>query len=176
MNMVSKASLAACCALLVAATSANATDGVISFSGEVVAPTCVINGGSNDLPVRLQPVNASALSRAGRIAGNTNFQLRLSACAPGISRVSTYFEPGPTISPEGRLITDAGGARNVQLQLLNNASVPMNLAGADGSQNSQLVAISNGGALLQYSVNYYATGAATPGTVSSRVQYSLNYL
>lgn len=176
MNTASKASLAACCAFLVAATSAHAADGVISFSGQVIAPTCVINGGNNDLPVRLEPVNASALSRAGQVTGEISFQLRLSECASGIGRVSTYFEPGPTISPEGRLITDAGGADNVQLQLRNNARIPMNLAGANGGQNSQTVAINNGGAILQYSVNYYATGAATPGTVSSRVQYSLNYL
>ncbi|MGG5288770.1 fimbrial protein [Pseudomonas shirazensis] len=149
---------------------------MINFSGEVLAATCVINGGNNDLAVSLHPVNASALSRAGQVAGNRPFQLRLSDCAPGISRVSTYFEPGPTISPEGRLITDAGGADNVQLQLLNNARVPINLAGANGSQNSQIVPIASGGAILQYSVNYYATGAATPGPVSSRVQYSLNYL
>jgi major type 1 subunit fimbrin (pilin) len=175
MNTFSKSLLASSCALLFWAQAAQADFGQISFDGRVLAPTCVINGGNFDLPVSLPDVNASLLSSPGQTAGATPFQLNLSNCSPGITRVSTYFEPGSTISPEGRLIVDAGGSENVQLELLNDQQAPMNLAAAKGQQNSQLVAITNGNATLRYTARYYSTGGTTPGLVTSRVQYSLDY-
>ncbi|MFK0309767.1 fimbrial protein [Pseudomonas sp. NPDC090233] len=175
MNTFSKYLLASSCTLLFWAQAAQADYGDISFDGHVDAPTCVINGGNGTLPVTLPNVNASLLSRAGQTAGQTPFQLNLSNCSPGITRVSTHFSPGATISPEGRLIVDAGGSENVQLELLNDQQRPMNLAGAKGQQNSQVVQIVNGNATLRYAVRYYSTGGTTPGTVASRVQYALDY-
>ncbi|MFJ4153395.1 fimbrial protein [Pseudomonas sp. NPDC089752] len=174
MNTFSKYMLASSCTLLFWAQAAQADFGEITFNGHVDAPTCVVNGGSGSLPVSLPNVNASLLSRAGQTAGQTPFQLNLSACSPGITRVSTYFNEGP-ISPEGRLIVDDGGSRNVQLELLNDQQSPMNLAAAQGQQNSQVVQIVNGNATLRYTVRYYSTGGTTPGDVISRVQYALDY-
>ena len=51
----------------------------------------------------------------------------------------------------------------------------MYLAGAQGSQNSQIVGISNGQAVLNYSAVYYSLGSTTPGLVNTRVQYTLIY-
>ncbi|MNC69996.1 hypothetical protein D3C75_1207560 [compost metagenome] len=51
----------------------------------------------------------------------------------------------------------------------------MNLAGAQGSQNSQVVDITSGQALLSYSAEYYSLGNTTPGLVNTRVQYTLIY-
>ncbi|MDF0731653.1 fimbrial protein [Pseudomonas entomophila] len=165
----------ACC-LLIGMTTAQADFGEISFSGRVLAPTCTVNGGDGNLPVGLPDVNASLLSRPGDVAGLTPFQLELSNCAPGVSRVSTYFEPGPTISPDGRLIVDAGGSQNVEVQLLNNANSAMDLSAAKGNQGSQVVQIVGGNATLRYSAQYFSTGLTTPGLVATRVQYSLDYL
>jgi len=176
MNTFSKSLLASSCTLLFWAQAAQADFGQISFDGRVLAPTCQVNGGNGDLPVSLPEVNASLLARPGQTAGQTPFQLNLSNCSPGVTRVSTYFEPGATISPEGRLIVDAGGSQNVQLELLNESQAPMDLAAAKGNQNSQQVAIVGGSATLRYTARYYSTGGTTPGLVTSRVQYSLDYL
>lgn len=176
MKTLYKALCAACGSALLYAGIAQADHGEISISGQVLAPTCIVNGGNGNLPVSLPDVNATLLSRPGQVAGQTSFQLRLTNCAPTVSRVSTYFEPGPTISPEGRLIVDAGGRRNVQIELLNSSFAPMDLSAAKRSQRSQTVQIVGGNATLDYHARYYATGAATPGLVSTRVQYSLDYL
>lgn len=173
--MYSKSLLASCCALLFWAQAAQADYGQISLDGRVEAPTCEINGGNGNLPVSLPAVNAALLASPGQTAGNTPFQLNLSKCSPGVTRVSTYFEPGPTISPEGRLIVDPSGSENVQVELLNGSQLPMNLAAAKGLQNSQTVAIVGGNATLRYTARYYSTGGTTPGLVTTRVQYSLDY-
>ena len=100
MKTLYKALCAACGSALLYAGIAQADHGEISISGQVLAPTCIVNGGNGNLPVSLPDVNATLLSRPGQVAGQTSFQLRLTNCAPTVSRVSTYFEPGPTISPE----------------------------------------------------------------------------
>ncbi|HGM5581544.1 TPA: fimbrial protein [Pseudomonas putida] len=174
MSKFSKGVLGLCGSLLMAGV-AQADHGEITFHGRVLAPTCVVNGGDGNLPVTLPDVNASKLVRPGEVAGETPFELRLSNCTH-LGSVSTYFEPGPSISDSGRLIVDEGGSRNVELQLLNSAKRVMNLAAAKGSQNSQTVAIVDGNATLRYYAQYYSTGSTTPGLVSSKVRYSLDYL
>ncbi|WP_442107828.1 fimbrial protein [Pseudomonas sp. NUPR-001] len=149
--------------------------GQMSFSGSVEAGTCEVNGGNNDVAVSLPTVPASLLITPGQVAGNTRFDLRLANCSPGLTRVSTYFESGPTISPQGRLIVDTGGSENVEVQLRNNTNAPMNLSAAQGNQNSQIVDIINGQAVLAYSAEYYSLGGTTPGLVNTRVQYTLMY-
>ncbi|MNZ37963.1 S-fimbrial protein subunit SfaA precursor [compost metagenome] len=166
--------LALGCSLLLSTGLAQA-NGQMSFSGSVLASTCQVNGGQNNVAVPLPPVQARLLANPGQVAGNTPFALRLTNCSPGLNRVSTYFEPGPTVNPQGRLIVDAGGSANVEVQLRNSTNIPMNLAGAQGSQNSQIVGISNGQAVLNYSAEYYSLGNTTPGAVNTRVQYTIIY-
>lgn len=174
MNPSKKYLLVLGCSLFMTAGLVQA-DGQMNFSGSVLASTCEVNGGQNDVAVNLPQVPSSLLINPGQVAGNTPFSLRLTNCTPGLNRVSTYFEPGPTVSPQGRLIVDAGGSENVEVQLRNDTNARINLAGAQGSQNSQVVDINNGQAVLNYSAEYYSLGGTTPGPVNTRVQYTLTY-
>ncbi|TDF81590.1 fimbrial protein [Pseudomonas sp. H9] len=171
----SKKSLLALAGCLLLGVGLAQADGQMSFNGSVYAGTCEVNGGHNDVAVSLPPVPTSQLINPGQVAGYQRFNLRLTNCSPGLNRVSTYFEPGPTISPQGRLIVDAGGSENVEVQLRNDTNAPMNLAGAQGNQNSQIVDITSGRAVLNYSAEYYSLGGTTPGPVNTRVQYTLIY-
>ncbi|MGH8486643.1 MAG: fimbrial protein, partial [Pseudomonas sp.] len=166
--------LALGCTLLLSAGLAQA-NGQMSFRGSVLDGTCEVNGGQRNVHVDLPPVSGSLLRRPGQIAGNTPFSLQLSNCPAGLNRVFTYFEPGPTVSTQGRLIVDAGGSENVEVQLRNSTNGVMDLAGAEGIQNSQVVDIVDNQALLSYSAEYYSLGGTTPGAVNTRVQYTLIY-
>ncbi|HDR9756252.1 TPA: fimbrial protein [Burkholderia cepacia] len=161
---------------------ASAADGTITFNGSVTAQTCTINGngsGSNNFNVPLQSVSTSALATAGQYANRTPFNIALTACTPASGNVHTYFEPGPTVdTATGNLILAAGGATNVEIQLLNGDGTysPIRIGAADASQNSKSVAISSTGtATLNYYAQYFATGAATAGAATSSVMYSLVY-
>lgn len=161
--------------LLVWSGQASADRGQINFQGELRSSTCAVSNENGNPQVQLPVIDTSELRREGSVAGPILFRLEVENCPPGLSEISVHFE-GQNISPEGRLNVAEGGAENVQLQLLNNQQQPMDLAAAKGSQNVQRIDVQDGRANLAFFVRYYSTGNATPGPVSSNVQYSLDYL
>lgn len=154
--------------------SVSAADGTISFSGEVLDTTCQINGGTEDIAVTLPKVNKTALALAGAVSGRTPFAINLTGCGLGPGeRVAAYFEVGPTVNVAGRLI-NAGSASNVQIQLLDNAHTAIPILGDIGDVAWATPDVS-GNASLAFFAEYYATAAATAGTVVSSVQYTIVY-
>lgn len=177
-----KISLIATLMLASAPMVASAADGTITFTGNVTDKTCTIStAGGADFSVALPTVSNGSLAAAGAVSGRTPFAINLTQCSAG--NVATFFEPGATVDfNSGRLINQqsADAATNVQLQLLgaNSQFLPIRSTGAGLAQeNSQWVnvAAANGAANLNYYVEYYATGAATAGTVSSSVRYTIIY-
>ncbi len=193
------------CVLLAAVSAASmqasAATGTIDFAGEVTAQTCFasVNGGSTsdtaaNATIRLPSVGAALLANAGDTAGTSRFIIRVSADAGGsqpcaatvggaaATDVYAFIEAGPENNLLGRLVNSAGvgGAANVDLQLLNSAGNPI-IAGGTGpspwlTQNSTLETMANAlnTGLVHY-VQYYATGAATAGTVQGKAIFSLAY-
>lgn len=163
---------------LSAITAANATD-VINFTGKVTASSCTITSGTNGtINVPLPTVSASELAASGAVQGRTPFFIELSACDG--NEVSAYFNNGSTVDANGRLINTAtaDAATNVGLQLLNSKAQPVLITApnADGTQtNSEWVKVEDQAAKLAYAVEYYATGAATAGDLTSSVEYTLVY-
>ncbi|KVM54583.1 fimbrial protein [Burkholderia ubonensis] len=163
-------------------TAAHASDGTISFNGQVIASTCKVDGASSgNFTVPLPPVSTNALAAVGNVAGRTPFSLSLSGCTVGEGnpvKVGVLFEAGANVDQTtGRLTLDKGDgkAQGVQLNVLNaqQKQIPV---GSQNGQNTELVDIgSDGKAKLDYFAEYYASGAVTAGDVNSRVEYSLIY-
>ena len=154
-----------------------ATDGTINFTGEISENTCVVtlNNSSNGTgTVTLPTVSANALSVATSVAGMTPFTIDLSECQlSGLKMVSTYFEPGPYVNADGRLIpSDSSGAKNVEIQLLNSEQKAI-VAGVLPIEKNDIGSATE--TSLSYFAQYYATGAATPGSLSSQVSYTIVY-
>ncbi|TNY26547.1 fimbrial protein [Fulvimonas soli] len=172
-------------ALLASPMAARAADGTITFNGDITGQTCDINGngtGGKDFTVTLPTVSKSTLAAAGSWAGRTPFTIALSHCSPATGNVATYFEPGASVDlTTGQLIVDGGAnaATNVQLALLNGDTSQIRVGATTGgadSSGSKSVALSNGAATLNYYVQYVAhNGAATEGSVTSRVNYTIVY-
>ncbi|WP_175425651.1 fimbrial protein [Trinickia violacea] len=129
--------------------------------------------------MKLPSLSPAALPSAGAVAGTTPFSIILTGCTGTASTVQTFFENGSLVDQaNGRLnITTASTAENVQIALLNDSQTMMVVGGPDGTQKSQSVSINknDGPTTLNYFAQYYATGAASPGTVNSNVSYSLIY-
>lgn len=158
------------------AVQGGSPDGTITINGLVVANSCVVNAngtGTNNATVTLPTVYTGALSAAGNVAGKTGFSISVSGCDPNLSNVSTYWS-GANVQTDGNLKNTAA-TNNVEVQLLNAGGTAMTLNGAQGSQGSQVVSLSGGAATLNYSAQYYATAAATPGRVGSTVSFTLVY-
>ncbi|EAA5922552.1 type 1 fimbrial protein [Salmonella enterica subsp. enterica serovar Teko] len=161
-----------------------AGNGTINFTGAVNSQTCsaTVNGatGATAAAVTLPTVQANILNAAGNTAGQTAFKMDVTGCASsnpaGAGTVKAFFEKGPNVDANGRLInTTSDGASNVTLQLVDGTSNTEINVGDIAQNSGNFVTISGGNATLPYSVRYYATGAATAGAVTSSVTYSLIY-
>jgi major type 1 subunit fimbrin (pilin) len=162
---------------------AHAADGTISISGTVTDSTCSINGSASGTPadkaVTLAPVPTGSLSSSGEVAGTSNpadLQLKLSGCSGTATKAVARFENGPTVDQTNGYLSNSGTAQNVEVRLLNAQMQPINVTtGANNDVSTDGATITGGAATLQYFAQYYATGVAAPGTVTSSVQYSMEY-
>ncbi|MFL9857501.1 fimbrial protein [Paraburkholderia madseniana] len=168
-----------------ASLGAQASDGTITFTGSLSDTTCSINGKAAGTPadipgVQLPEVSASALGTAGATAGRTQpIVLALTGCSGTATKAVAFFESGPTVDKSnGYLMNQAATspATNVEVRLLNASFQPINITkGVNNDIATNGVPISGNAATLNYYGEYYATGKATSGAVSTSVNYTMQY-
>ncbi|MFL9878968.1 fimbrial protein [Herbaspirillum rhizosphaerae] len=152
-----------------------AADGTITFSGSITAQTCTINGGTPNLAVTLPKISATALAVAGAKAGATPFTIALTGCTPASGNVRAFFEVGANVDTATGRLKNTGTATNVQIGLTNVDGSNIAVGAASGAQGTTYVPISSGNANLTYMAQYVATGAATSGTVTTSVTYTIEF-
>jgi major type 1 subunit fimbrin (pilin) len=163
-------------ALIFSAAPVFSADGTVTVNGEVFLETCTINGGFPNFGVALPTLSMSALAGVGSTAGATRFSIALTHCVGLATMVNTYFEIGPTINAEGRLINQTVGGAPVDGQIKKTDGSIVNLAGSNNSQNTTPISILNQSATQNYTIAYYANAApVTAGGFSSSVVYTLMY-
>jgi major type 1 subunit fimbrin (pilin) len=170
-----------------AAQSAMAADGTITFNGNISAVTCTVHGGApgsggGNFTVTLPNVASSAFPSAGSIAGATAYNIYVggageAGCTNG-TQVRVHYEPtSPNVDATTgylNLATGAGVATGVKLQLLNAGDKSViNLANAP---DSTPITVANNTATLPFYAQYVSTAASvTAGTANSSVLYSIEY-
>lgn len=179
MNRTLLASLFGAGILVAAQANALASDGTITFTGNIESDTCVVsvNGGSGTATVTLPTVSNRLLSETGLTAGNTKFSINLTKCS-NEGAVYAYFEQGANVDAvSGKLINQSGTAANVVVQLKDSNNGVINI-GSDAQKTAPVSQKldADGAAQLFYSAEYFATGAAGAGTVSTSVTYSISYI
>ncbi|WP_339524040.1 fimbrial protein [Pseudomonas sp. EL_65y_Pfl2_R96] len=172
-------------AILVSATGAqfaNAADGTINFNGELVNQTCTIAVDGVVTPavatVTLPTISTSLLTTAGQAEGRTGFNIQLTDCVGAATTAAAFFNSGSTVDPvSGNLNNMTGTATNVQLQLVDAQGDTIIKAGNTNqkTQTTRNTIDGTGSANMPYAVQYFATGATTPGTVVSSVTYNVDY-
>ncbi|RFU48726.1 fimbrial protein [Paraburkholderia sp. DHOC27] len=165
-----------------ASFGAQASDGTITFTGTLSDTTCSINGIASGTPVTsavtLPEVSASTLGVAGATAGRSApIPLELTGCSGTATKAVAYFESSPNVDQANGYLTNTGGtAKNVDVRLLNASFQPINILTAENNHIAANGAtISAGAASLKYYGEYFATGAATAGTVNTSVSYTMQY-
>lgn len=160
----------------------HAADGNIDFQGKLYVQTCTIKVNGIVTPaavVSLPTLSASLLDAVGKVAGQTNFDIELSNCTgQNIHMVKAFFEAGADVDPISGQLINRGDATNVRLQLLDNYSGigdPIKVGDPSQLTRTSWIPVPFADAVLPYSVQYFATGTATAGSVSSNVTYSINY-
>lgn len=178
---------AACGGFAITPTALAADTGTITFSGQVLNSTCSVsgNGGSNDFTVTLPTVQKSALPSSGAYsAGARPFTLNLTGCPVNATPVKVgaqFYSSKADAKLLGGLqnATGPGYASGVAVQLLDKDGGAVAIGNAAPSGNAdvtnQVAVNGSGNATLNYSAQYYVTGTVGAGTVSTFVQYVINY-
>ena len=180
--MIFQARILAVLLSAVVAQSAFASDGTINFTGELVDSTCSVNvngtAGPAAATVTLPKVSAAQLKTTGNTAGQTGFNIALSACTGATTTAAAFFESGAGVDATTGNLKNTGSAKAVQLQLLDSTNGAVIKAG-DFTQVANTSKIKKdlaaGSAVLPYAVQYVSTGAAVAGTVLGTVTYSITY-
>lgn len=158
----------------VMAPAAQASDGTLNFTGNITANSCVINANSPNLTVALGDVPASALASASQRAGQTPFQITLTGCTGGATKVAAKFESGIADQTTGHLPLDATStATNVEVAIFDATDTDNQFGQAPAPSAYQT--LNGGAATLTYNAWYVATGAATVGTANANATYTLSY-
>lgn len=157
---------------------ASASDGTVSFGGELITDTCTITGPAN-FTVTLPTVPVASLANLYNKAGETQFSIFVTGCSAGVSGANVYFEDGPNVlSADDTLKNNAsvGAATNVELILRTTDGEVLDLVSNGGVQYTQFVNnVSSNTGRLDFRVAYMATGVVTPGVVQSSITYSMVY-
>ena len=160
--------------------TASATNiGTLTLNAVTVsAVSCKVTA-SGGGTVTLPDVWQSALASSGSVAGATSFSIAVSGCGPTLSKVQTYFSSNTVDSTTHNLVNTSGTgyAGNVEVQLLDgqNANAAINLSNTTVTTQTATTTLSGGGATLNYQAQYYATGAATAGSVKTTAQFTMVY-
>ena len=164
-------------------------DGVINFTGLVTDVTCTVEGaapgtGAVVKDVNLGGVSASRLATAGSRANLTGFTIRIGgpgegSCTNGRTAMVAFDPTSPAIDvATGRLNidgydapSDTTNAKNVQVEVTNRDGSPINVY----TEKSEGVVIADNQAIIPLAAQMYASGAATEGTVKTRVGFLVEY-
>lgn len=165
--------------------------GTINFSGAVNSTTCSgsvtggTSGSSTESTVILPEVLVGDLNAPGDTAGEKTFSISLTdgsggPCSITTAGTATYAVPffefdANKVNANGRLINSAiGGAENVDIQILDGSSNPINIVGDYTDQKNNIVVAADKMNYL-YKARYYATGSSSVGAVSSNISYNIFY-
>jgi len=182
--------------VMMAMNTAQAADGTINFTGEVVTTTCKVDttvaGAAKD-GVKLPNVANNQLATVGATVGRQAFSLELSGCelassataTTPVSKVAVFVEAGPNVDLVTGMLKPAAAsgtgaptvASGVQIAIVdpsNNERLKI------GSAQSRFVDIDNkvggtGRAIMRFASEYVATGPVTAGRTDTSVTYSLVY-
>lgn len=163
-------------------TASAVSDNTISFQGEVTDETCSLTvNGNETAPIILLPtVSTSDLAASGDVIGATTFEMGVTGCT-GTSgsdatetTIKTVFA-GNLVDTTNGTLGNTGTAKNVTVQIVDTEGKDIDLNTTYTSDGDLSLAAGETEATATYTAQYYATDAATAGTVAASMQYAISY-
>jgi major type 1 subunit fimbrin (pilin) len=161
-----------------------ANDGTITFTGGLTPTTCQVEGhdpghGNADKKVEMHHLPVGEFQAPASTGVAVPFEIHIggngdASCTDGHTAYVEFDGLSPSIDQAtGYLNPDPGGAKNVQIQILNKDGTVINLADGGTSEGVKIV---NNAAIIPMDARYYsANGQATSGEVNARVGYEVVY-
>lgn len=150
-----------------------AADVTINISGKVIASPCKIdNNGVYNIDLG-QNISAATLNPANSYSTWKNFNVTLSNCPAGTTKVTASFS-GTADSNNNAMYantTGTGYAQNVAVQLQNSTT-----GTNTGNGSTMTVNVTNSAATFPLQARAYSTpGSATTGNISAAVLMNMTY-
>lgn len=170
--MFKKALVAAALMSAVSMNAANAADGTITFTGNIIAQTCQVNGSvPGDIPVNLGDYTSKEFNSAGSTVGNETIRMELTACPTAVNAVSILFG-GTADSTMPALLANSSGATGVGIGIYEadgSTAIPINSASAN-------IPLTAGVGTGTFIAKYVSTAATVgEGAVNATAQYTIQY-
>jgi major type 1 subunit fimbrin (pilin) len=171
-------------ALLVAglaAPSAFASTGTITFTGTITSVTCKVSGGQpgtgiTDFTVDIGPVNASDLANDGDIAGRTGFNIYIGddgdTNCTNDTKVWATFDNDTNVDQTYGALKVTGGASGVYVRLLNKLGESIDIT-SDQRVIKETVAANK--ATLSYIAAYQRYGNLVADKADATAVYTVRY-
>jgi len=156
--------------------TANAANGTVSFTGEIVQSTCSVVSGDQSKTVVLGKYPTSAFPKTGATSGAKAFTISLEKCEAG--DYSLRFDGNtPTGNPD--LLAVTGGARGVGVEILDNNSaiVPITQdVAAPATVSIAATGTSPGAATFNLRARYRSfQDVVTAGQANSNATFTIQY-
>lgn len=163
---------------------ASASDGDITFNGQVVASACTLNGFNggttvNGAVMSLASVTPSSFTSGGGYAGMKDFTIDLKDCDTTTLKNAQVSFSGTPDTVDGEILKNSqtnGPATGVGIAILENDGAT--LVDINGGTPSKAQVLSEGNTSLLFKVAYKAntsTPAVTAGNVSAKTFVDITY-
>jgi len=177
-----KATLSALLFAGLAAPSAFASDGTITFAGEITNVSCSVSGEGGvgeDFTVNLNGVDGSKFAGIGTRVGETGFRIYIgkpgeTTCVDG-TKVWASFDPDSNLTDPvtGMVKVTTGTATGVQFRLLNENQDPIDIW---GDQAVVKKTVADNQAILAHVVAFEQTAATVAaGKAGGSVKYTIRF-
>lgn len=178
-----KATLSALLFAGLAAPSAfAASDGTITFDGEITNVSCSVSGEGGvgpDFTVSLAGVDGSKFTGIGTRVGETGFRIYVGktgeTTCTDTTKVWASFDPDSTLTDinTGMVKVTSGTATGVQFRLLNENLAPIDIW---GDQQVVKKVVDNNQAILAHVVAFEQIAASVgPGKAGGSVKYTIRF-
>ncbi|WP_456310620.1 fimbrial protein [Serratia proteamaculans] len=156
--------------------------GKVTFNGKLIAETCQLEDGMDNIMVTLPTLSTQTLAAAGATGGSKVFEIKVKGCDKSIKKVAAHFEAigstgvdSKTGNLENKAVTvgEDKPATGVQIRLYNSDAEQNQLLLGDTGESFDVATA--GTATMRYYGGYYATAKTTPGLVTATAIYTLSY-
>jgi len=154
--------------------TANAVDGNVQFTGEIIDSACTVDTTSANQTVILGQVAKTAFKAAGDTAAATSFSIKLNNCPTTVTSATVKFDGTPYNGDNTvlALTAAAGNATGVGVQLSNSDGSVLPLLTASESYPLSATAANT----LNFSARYIAKAAAvTTGPANAAASFTIVY-
>lgn len=157
------------------AFGAQASDGTVNFTGEVLDAACTVDiGAGNAMTVDLGKVAKAAFTGVGSTASATKFTLKLKDCPSTVSKATVKFD-GSAYAGDNSVLAlteETGVATGVAIQLMDATNTVVPLYTASSAYTLSSTAENN----LDFTARYIQEGdTVTAGTANSAASFTINY-